>query len=119
MARTSSMDFHGGDSPYDQHPDLYKPNSDAKATDLFRNKDERKRLQGLVLSSKKTVAHTPFQPKNLRQRIELWMINRGAKYLFLVMWIILHLLVAILGFIQYQVTDQFESARQTFGLSYG
>jgi hypothetical protein len=119
MAQTSSMDLHDGDSPYDHHLDLYNPNDDAKTANLFRNRDERKRLQGLVLSSKKAGTHTPFQPKNLRQRIELWMINRGAKYLFLVMWIILHLLVAIYGFIQFQVSDQFEFARRTFGLSYG
>jgi NADPH oxidase 2 len=117
MAQTSSMNFHG-DSLYDQHLDLNRPNHDAKATNLFRNKDERRRLQGLVLSSKKAGAQ-PFQPKNLHQRIELWMINRGAKYLFLVVWIVLHLLVAIYGLVQYQMTDQFEFARRTFGSSYG
>ena len=112
---SSGLDFSDrqSESPLDQHPDL----SQSNPVRLERNKTERRRLQGLQLPSKQA-AVVPYQPVTLRQKISLWMINEGSKQLFFAAWIILHLLVTILGFMNYQLRDNSVIARRTFGITF-
>jgi hypothetical protein len=47
------------------------------------------------------------------------MINEGGKRLFFFIWVFLHLLVAVFGFINYQLKDNLTTARATFGVTFG
>ena len=113
--RSSGLDFSDrqSESPLDQHPDLAESNP----VRLERNKTERRRLQGLQLPSKQA-AVVPYKPETIRQKINLWMINEGSKQLFFAAWIMLHLLVTILGFLNYQLRDNSVIARSTFGITF-
>jgi len=98
----------------EQHPDLRE--SLLSETALQRHKTERKRLQGL----QKTTLNTwkPAAPKSLLERFNVWLINEGGRQLFFGTWILLHLLVAAFGFINYQRKDDFQNARTKFGYTF-
>lgn len=51
-------------------------------------------------------------------RLKLWMINEGGRQLFFGVFILLHLLVGVLGYIHYQVKDNLNNARKTFGAGF-
>lgn len=55
---------------------------------------------------------------NFRQKFDLWMINDGGRRMFFGVWILLHLLVAVFGFIHYQLKDNSEGARALFGITF-
>jgi hypothetical protein len=46
------------------------------------------------------------------------MINEGGKRLFFFSWIFLHLLVAVFGFLNYQLKDNLTTARAMFGITF-
>jgi NADPH oxidase len=46
------------------------------------------------------------------------MINEGGRQLFFGVWIFLHLLVAVFGFLNYQLKDNLVDARATFGVTF-
>jgi len=103
------FDFSDGANPDGSQP-----------THLQRNKTERRRLQGLQrFNTAIPVTTAAFQPKTLRGKWDLWMINEGGKRLFFFVWIFLHLLVAVFGFLNYQLKDNLTTARATFGLTFG
>jgi hypothetical protein len=86
---------------------------------LRRNKTERWRLQGLQQTlATKSMIDVQVQPKTLREKWNIWMINEGGKQLFFAVWIFLHLLVAAFGALNYQLSDNLANARATFGLGY-
>ncbi|GLB39986.1 putative NADPH oxidase [Lyophyllum shimeji] len=119
--RSSGLDFSDGKgSALEQHPDI--PSNYAggtQPTHLQRNKTERRRLQGLQRTLTTTsVTSAPPKPTTLRQRFDLWMINEGGRQLFFGVWIFLHLLVAVFGFIHYQMKDNSVTARQNFGITF-
>jgi NADPH oxidase len=84
---------------------------------MRRNKTERRRLQGL----QKTLPRIrgPAEPKSLKERLNVWLINEGGRKLFFATWILLHLLVAVFGFINYQVKDIYDNARALLGPTFG
>ena len=98
----------------EQHPDLRE--SVLSGAALQRNKTERKRLQGLQKAVLKT--WKPPEPKTLKERFNVWLINEGGKKLFFGTWIILHLLVAAFGFVNYHWKDDMENARAKFGYTF-
>lgn len=119
--RSSGLDFSDGKgSALDQHPDMSNNYAGgSQPGHLQRNKTERRRLQGLQRSNTNTsVTKAPARPKNWRQRFDLWMINEGGRQLFFGVWIFLHLLVAIFGFIHYQLKDNSVDARALFGVTF-
>jgi len=78
------LDFSdGAQPPLDAHPDLDYNAYAPQPAHLQRNKTERRRLQGLqrsnTASSKPVV---PYEPKTLKEKWDLWMINEGGKRLF-------------------------------------
>lgn len=104
-----------------QHPDLDSNYAGGmQPSHLQRNKTERRRLQGLQRSNTvgSVTRPAPNQPKTLKQRFGVWMINEGGRQLFFGVWIFLHLLVAVFGFIHYQLKDNSVQARQTFGITF-
>ncbi|KAL0946286.1 hypothetical protein HGRIS_012536 [Hohenbuehelia grisea] len=112
--RSSGLDFSDGapavgpDVPANTQPSF-----------LQRNKTERRRLQGLQRStSTKGPSTGPYQPKTFSEKLKLWMINEGGKQVFFGVWILLHLLVAVFGFIHYQMKDNSEGARALFGITF-
>jgi hypothetical protein len=61
---------------------------------------------------------TPYEPKTFREKYDRWMINEGGKRLFFSAWILLHLLVAVFGFLNYDLKDNLTTARATFGITF-
>ncbi|KAF5325318.1 hypothetical protein D9619_009796 [Psilocybe cf. subviscida] len=118
--RSSGLDFSDGRPPnrtLDQHPDL-KLNEGS--LHLQRNKTERRRLQGLQRSLTVTsmTGSGDSKDRSFMERFNLWMINEGGRQLFFAVWIFLHLLVAVFGFFHYQLKDNLNNARKTFGITF-
>ncbi|KIK07073.1 hypothetical protein K443DRAFT_673646 [Laccaria amethystina LaAM-08-1] len=116
--RTSGFDFsdNAPNGNLEQHPDLAA--NAAQPVHLQRNKTERRRLQGLQRSLTASSMKKPAEPKTLRERFGIWMINEGGRQLFFGVWIFLHLLVAVFGFINYQLKDNLVDARALFGVTF-
>lgn len=113
----SSYDFSDGKIPaLEQHPDMPIPNGGASY--LQRNKTERRRLQGLQRSNTTTSRSVVYQPKTMQEKWDHWMINEGGRQMFFLVWILLHLLVAAFGFMNYQLKDNSVTARATFGITF-
>ena len=72
--------------------------------------------------SKSTTANgtavTPYIPKDMREKFDKWMINEGGKWMFLFFFGILHVLVIVLGFMNYDLKDNSVGARSVFGITY-
>lgn len=125
LKRSSGLDFsdRGKVPALDQHPDLnsnYEKLEDDQPSHLRRNKTERRRLQGLQRSHVSGAAPVgPYIPTTLREKWRMWMINEGGRRMFFFVWIFLHVLVALFGFMNYQMKDNFNTARATFGLGFG
>lgn len=114
---TKGLDFSdGAQPPLGDNPDI---KFDAQPAHLRRNKTERRRLQGLQrFNTAIPVTTTAYQPKSLWDKWDRWMINEGGKRLFFFIWIFLHLLVAVFGFLNYQLKDNLTTARATFGITF-
>jgi len=129
--RSSGLDFSDKANPnpfadqnpfLDQHPDMQSYATNGSSL-LARNKTERRRLQGLQRSNTNTSGArvpvvAPDVPDSVMQRWKLWMINEGGRSLFFGTWIALHLIVAIFGFFHYQLKDNLNNARKTFGITF-
>lgn len=120
--RSDGLDFADRATPdqLEQHPDMpiYNPNMQSRT--LQRNKTERVRLQGLQRSNTTSSGPTPPpRPTGLFARYDLWMINEGGRWMFFGVWIFLHLIVTVLGFLHYQLKDNLVGARATFGITFG
>ncbi|KAF9257891.1 NADPH oxidase [Marasmius fiardii PR-910] len=116
-----------GKDPYADHPDL--PTNVHAGRIFQRNQSERFRLQGLQLDlsaaekeqNQQQEQEQQLEGKNeggLLYRWQLWMINEGARIIFFSAFIFLHILLAIMGYIHYQVKEDFSRARKTFGAGY-
>lgn len=126
--RSSGFDFSDGrmsgpNATLAQHPDLADNailNGSKQPGHLQRNKTERRRLQGLQRSDTSAASKggPPRPARGWRQRFDVWMINEGGRQLFFGVWILLHLLVAIFGFMHYQLKDNAEGARAVFGITF-
>lgn len=114
---SSGLDFSDRGT-LDQHPDMSNNYLGRAPSHLQRNKTERRRLQGLQRSLSNSVTKVPFKPQGWRQKWNLWMINEGSRQIFFGVWIFLHLLVAVFGFINYQLKDNSVNARATFGITF-
>ncbi|KAJ7653160.1 NADPH oxidase [Mycena polygramma] len=92
--RSSGLDFSDGKSAL----------SDAPSTNFDqRNKAERVRLQGL---------------QKIGERISIWLINEGRQRVLFAVFIFLHLIVLVLGFVHYGLKDNLNTARKTFGITF-
>lgn len=123
--RSSGLDFSDGKlvgpiATIAQHPDLADNKTlTSQPSHLQRNKTERRRLQGLQRTLTNTsVTKVAPEERGWRQRLDVWMINEGGKQLFFGTWIFLHLLVAVFGFMHYQLKDNAEGARAVFGITF-
>ncbi|KAF8508456.1 NADPH oxidase [Hysterangium stoloniferum] len=120
--RSSGLDFSDGAPANNldlRHPDLVI-NSENGPAHLQRNKTERRRLQGLMRPevAATTASVQMVQPRTFREKLDRWMVNEGGKRIFFFAWIFLQLLVAVFGFFNYQLKDNNENARATFGITY-
>lgn len=124
--RNSGLDFSDGKisgptATIAQHPDLANNKTLTAAnapTHLQRNKTERRRLQPLQRSDSNLAKRPLVEAKGWRQRYDVWMINEGGRQMFFGIWILLHLLVAVFGFMHYQMKDNSEGARAAFGITF-
>jgi hypothetical protein len=115
----NGLDFSDGAQFPPDDPDM-KYDADApQPAHLERNKTERRRLQGLQrFNTAVPMTTTPYEPKTFREKYDRWMINEGGKRLFFSAWILLHLLVAVFGFLNYDLKDNLTTARATFGITF-
>ncbi|KAF7377911.1 FAD-binding FR-type domain-containing protein [Mycena sanguinolenta] len=114
--RSSGLDFSDGNSALKEHAI-----SDVPITAFDqRNKAERARIQGIQTTTapKGRVRHDPTRPKKLGEKISLWLINEGRQRIFFAVFILLHLVVAALGFVHYGLKDNLNNARKTFGITF-
>ncbi|KAJ7471147.1 NADPH oxidase [Mycena galericulata] len=111
---SSGLDFSDGASALKSQPDASSTSYDQ------RNKSERSRLQGIQLATapKGRVRHDPKRPKKLGEQISIWLINDGRQRVFFVVFLFLHLLVAVFGFVHYGLKDNLNNARATFGITF-
>ena len=121
--RSSGLDFfdRGQSSNLDQHPDLKEvyANGTPEPSHLQRNKTERRRLQPLQRTN--TLGATrkgPSEPKKFFDKWNVWMINEGGRRLFFFVWVFLHLQVFAFGFVHYQLNDNLNNARASFGYGF-
>ena len=116
------MDFADRGQPNQSnqfHPDLPDQRGPSP-THLQRNKTERRRLQGLQRSLTNSAPKPTFAANQagFGARWNRWMINEGGRQLFFGVWILLHLLVALFGVFHYQLKDNLNNARATFGVTF-
>ncbi|GAA94526.1 hypothetical protein E5Q_01178 [Mixia osmundae IAM 14324] len=107
---------------YDR-PELLE--EDVKPDYLTRNKSERLRLQGLLLSK---MSRPPSRldvdervldaPVTRGEAFALWMVNEGRRRIFFGVFLIVQTLVFVLGFVNYAYSDNFDNARATFHITY-
>ncbi|KAF7303641.1 FAD-binding FR-type domain-containing protein [Mycena indigotica] len=120
--RSSGLDFSDGNPPAALVPQDITSPPVRSFSSASRNKAERARLQGLQLPSTPPVndrfRHDPTRKIKLTERISLWMINEGRQKVFFAVFLLLHLLVAIFGFVHYGLKDNLKNARATFGITY-
>jgi hypothetical protein len=120
LNRNDGFDFSDGNqAQFEEHPDLNMNADGLQPAHLQRNKTERRRLQGLQRST--TVSSRvvqSYEPKTLMEKWQHWMINEGGKRIFFFVWIFLHLLVAVLGTLNYGLKDNLVTARATFGVTF-
>lgn len=124
--RNSGLDFSDGKmsgptAAIANHPDLANNkflNAENQPGHLQRNKTERRRLQPLQRSDSNVAKRPTPGTMGWRQRYDVWMINEGGRQLFFGVWILLHLLVAVFGFMHYQLKDNSEGARALFGITF-
>lgn len=123
--RNSGLDFMdrglpepAGPKGIDAHPDLVIDAQALSKPNLQRNKTERRRIQGLLSSDAKPVAAKPHSERNVKEKWASWMVNEGGKRIFFFTFILLHILVLIFGFFNYQLKDNLNNARATFGITY-
>ncbi|KAG7095573.1 hypothetical protein E1B28_006306 [Marasmius oreades] len=111
------LDFSDKNAP--DHPD-YASVYTTQAAHLERNYSERHRPQTLHgrLTRDLSAQAELFQPKSFGNTIHLWLINEGGKQVFFGVWILLHLLVATFGFLNYQLRGDLTNARRIFGTPY-
>ncbi|KAM0792758.1 hypothetical protein ACM66B_002532 [Microbotryomycetes sp. NB124-2] len=58
------------------------------------------------------------QKRAMRQKLEVWMINEGARKIFFTLWTLIQCLAFALGLVNYHLKDNLNGARQRFGLTY-
>jgi hypothetical protein len=114
---TDGLDF--SDGALGDNLDMKFDADTSQPAHLRRNKTERRRLQGLQrFNTAIPVTTKAYQPKSLREKWDRWMINEGGKRIFFFLWIFLHLIVAVFGFLNYQLKDNLTTARATFGITF-
>jgi NADPH oxidase len=110
------MDFSDRAPDAHFHPDLPLDRG-VSPGHLQRNKTERRRLQGLQRTLTNS-APKAYKAKSYRQKFDLWMINEGGRQLFVGVWVLLHLIVAVFGAFHYQLKDNLTTARANFGVTF-
>lgn len=60
----------------------------------------------------------PSRELTPKEKLDVWMVNEGFRRLFVVVFAILHLMIFVLAFINFQLKDNLSGARDTFGLGY-
>ncbi|KAJ7769219.1 NADPH oxidase [Mycena maculata] len=111
----SGLDFSDGSPPRGTQGVISTDNVNDQ-----RNKAERRRLQGLQTAAapKGRLRHDPTRPQKFGEKISIWLINEGRQRIFFILFLLLHLLVAVLGFVHYALKDNLNNARAEFGITF-
>jgi hypothetical protein len=60
----------------------------------------------------------PSRELTLKEKFDVWMVNEGFRRLFVAVFAVLHLMIFIFAFINFQLKDNLTGARDTFELGY-
>ncbi|KAJ7171086.1 NADPH oxidase B [Mycena filopes] len=75
-------------------------------------------LQSTTTAPKGRLRHDPTRPRKLSEKITIWLINEGKQRVFFAVFLLLHLLVAVLGCVHYGFKDNLITARARFGITF-
>ncbi|KAF1808475.1 hypothetical protein P152DRAFT_477263 [Eremomyces bilateralis CBS 781.70] len=64
------------------------------------------------------VSSEPERALFWKERLDIWMVNEGSRKLFLLVFVLLHLMVFTFGFLNYRIKDSLMTANSTFGFGY-
>ncbi len=53
-----------------------------------------------------------------KEKVDRWLVNGGYHQLFLAIFIVIHVMIFVFGFVNYQMKDNLYNARMTFGVTY-
>ena len=55
----------------------------------------------------------------LKERWDLWMVNEGGRRMFFYIFVLLHIIVFVFGWLHYSLKDNLVTSRATFGITFG
>ena len=80
---------------------------------------ERSRLSPLTrMLMSGEVGEDPPRELTWWEKYDKWMVNEGSKRLFVLVFVLVHLMVFAFGFLNYDLKDNLTGARGTFGITY-
>lgn len=91
-----------------------------KPLTLRRNMTEASRLQGLMhrAGPSSSPSSATAEASTLSSQLRHWFINEGGRRTFFALWVLVHALVFSFGFVHYQLKDNLNGARGTFGWTF-
>ncbi|KAF7329732.1 FAD-binding FR-type domain-containing protein [Mycena kentingensis (nom. inval.)] len=118
--RSSNLDFSDGASALQEHrADSGLPVTNGPSfSSAARSRAEQRQQQANAPKPVPRGRHDPNRPKNLGERLTLWMINEGRQRIFFTVFVFLHLIVLAFGFVHYWYKDNLTDARKTFGVTF-
>lgn len=112
MSRHSGLDFSDG-----MHEPAAVDGVPNGGANLHRNKTERSRIQPLQRSSNGP-SKVPVGATGFVAKYNLWMINEGPRQIFLGVFVLLHVVAAVLATFHYSQKDNLTQARATYGVTF-
>jgi hypothetical protein len=60
----------------------------------------------------------PPKDLTLKEKLDVWMVNEGYRRLFVAVFALLHIMIFVFAFLNYDLKDNLTVARTTFGVTY-
>lgn len=93
--------------------------SDGRASVSMATESERARwppLTRLLMSGE--MSGEPPREFTLKERFDVWMVNEGYRRLFVVVFVLVHLMIFAFAFLNFDLKDNLTTARTTFGMTF-
>ena len=100
-----------------QRPHILTMEKEASSRDLEIDDPSRLPQLARMLMSGEMSADASRELKPF-EKLERWMVNEGSQRVFVCLFMLVHVLVFGLGFVNYYLKDNLNTARSTFGLTY-
>ncbi|ERF70729.1 hypothetical protein EPUS_05081 [Endocarpon pusillum Z07020] len=102
-----------------QDLERYSTFSDGRASVSMATESERVRwppLTRLLMSGE--MSGEPPREFTLKERFDVWMVNEGYRRLFVVVFVLVHLMIFAFAFLNFDLKDNLTTARTTFGTTF-